>query len=131
MTTEVITQSRITSRGNLSNIGTAGGHLIVGDNKEEADTLELPFFLGPICRRDHKAYSWETKSPVPYSLRHRKGGRCVLCKHLTDGVARDKRYRGISSTPKVADMALAKARHSIEDIRTAKELGITVEEYLS
>lgn len=90
-----------------------GAHIEASTDVEKGNG----YYLGTLCTRKHEAYSRidEVNIPTGKSLRDRFGNCCACVNHQrreTDALQLGK----------------AEARRRLEDIKLAKELGISVED---
>lgn len=104
-------------------------HVVAGINRTEAIELDLRFYLGPLCPEGHQPVSDKVHVPRG-SLMYRRSQICVQCakKHSSKQSRIEAAKKGNYSLE--AEDAISKARHSLDDIRMAKEMGITVAELL-
>ncbi|AUR98418.1 hypothetical protein NVP1250O_80 [Vibrio phage 1.250.O._10N.261.55.E11] len=84
-------------------------------SKKSYDLSDAKYKLGVLCSRDHRAYT-ENGTSLEKSIRFSKNNTCVVCARQ----AAKKPLRGNPSE--------GKARRRLEDLKLAKELGVSVDD---
>lgn len=84
------------------------------------------FKLGRVCKANHSAKDVDGNS-LNMSIRYNSTGSCWECQRLTSKRAQYARCDEVGES----EINKARARSRLEDMRNAKEMGLTLEEYCS
>ena len=84
------------------------------------------FHLGRLCKHGHEAMDSDHKG-LGLSIRYSSCGTCVVC----SGLSAKKSHYSRKDERGQKELNAARARARLEDIKIAKEMGITLGEYYS
>ncbi len=82
------------------------------------------FQLGGLCKHGHSAKD-ANGNDLDMTIRYKIGGNCVECQRQISKRAQFAKRDAIGEK----EMNCARARSRLEDMRNAKEMGLTLEEY--
>ena len=82
------------------------------------------FKLGGLCNAGHSAKDSDDND-LNMSIRYKIGGNCVECQRQMTKKSRYAKLDAIGAK----ELNCARARSRLEDMRNAKEMGLTLEEY--
>lgn len=88
--------------------------MVAAKTREDALNAGAKYFIGSLCNRGHLL-----TSKAPMSLRYASNNECVKC-----GIINSKKIAMKNKSLEID----SKARHAIEDIMLARELGISVDD---